>query len=115
MDPARTLHRAAARFCRPGWGGMRAALAGVRRRRGDRQPGSGLAFPPRIGGIRLGVPDLYRTTTGALAECEVAHALSFADATTAMLLHVQAHAAGLERPLDSLTVSMTEQVGWLPL
>jgi hypothetical protein len=62
------------------------------------------AFPLRVGGIRLGVLDLYRTTTGALAEAELAHALTFADAATAVLLHLQAHAAGLEPPLDSLTV-----------
>jgi hypothetical protein len=62
------------------------------------------AFPLRVGGIRLGVLDLYRTTTGALSEDELASALAFADAATAVLLHLQAHASGWEAPLDSLTV-----------
>jgi len=62
------------------------------------------AFPLRVGGIRLGVLDLYRTTTGALTEDDLTSALSFADAATAVLLHLQAHAAGLEPPLGSLTV-----------
>jgi hypothetical protein len=62
------------------------------------------AFPLRVGGIRLGVLDLYRTTTGALSEDELACSLSFADAATAVLLHLQARAAGLDPPLDSLTV-----------
>jgi hypothetical protein len=62
------------------------------------------AFPLRVGGIRLGVLDLYRTTTGALAEDELVRALSFADAATAVLLHLQDHAAGLGPPLGSLSV-----------
>jgi GAF domain-containing protein len=62
------------------------------------------AFPLRVGGIRLGVLDLYRTTTGVLAGDELGHALSFADAATAVLLLLQARAAGLDPPLDSLTV-----------
>jgi hypothetical protein len=66
--------------------------------------GAVFAFPLRVGGIRLGVLDLYRTTTGALTEDELACALSFADAATAVLLHLQSHAAGLEPPLGSLTV-----------
>src|SRR4051794_20746233 len=62
------------------------------------------AFPLRVGGIRLGVLDLYRTTAGALSEEELASALAFADAATAVLLHLQAGAAGLDPPLDSLAV-----------
>jgi hypothetical protein len=62
------------------------------------------ALPLRVGGIRLGVLDLYRTTTGALSDEELAHALSYADAATAVLLHLQAAAVGLDPPLDSLTV-----------
>src|SRR6478609_9860521 len=35
------------------------------------------AFPLQIGGIRLGVLDLYRNTTGGLSHSELADALSF--------------------------------------
>jgi GAF domain-containing protein len=62
------------------------------------------AFPLRVGGIRLGVLDLYRTSVGALSDDELASALAFADAATAVLLHLQAGAAGLHPPLDALTV-----------
>ena len=62
------------------------------------------AFPLRVGGIRLGVLDLHRTTTGALAQDDLASALSFADAATAVLLHLQADAAGMQPPLGSLAV-----------
>jgi hypothetical protein len=62
------------------------------------------AFPLRVGGIRLGVLDLYRTSVGALSDDELVSALAFADAATAVLLHLQAGAAGLDPPLDSLTV-----------
>ncbi|MEU2348534.1 GAF and ANTAR domain-containing protein [Modestobacter sp. NPDC049651] len=62
------------------------------------------AFPLRVGGIRLGVLDLYRTTAGVLAADELGLALSFADAATAVLLHLQARAAGRGPPLGSLAV-----------
>jgi hypothetical protein len=62
------------------------------------------AFPLRVGGIRVGVLDLYRTTAGILSDDDLADALCFADAATAMLLHLQAQDAGLVPPLDSLTV-----------
>lgn len=48
------------------------------------------AFPLRVGGIRLGVLDLYRDRPGSLSEAELTEALSFADAATAILLHLQA-------------------------
>lgn len=48
------------------------------------------AFPLRVGGIRLGVLDLYRDQPGTLSEVELSEALSFADAATAILLHLQA-------------------------
>ncbi len=51
------------------------------------------AFPLQVGRIRLGVLDLYRDFPGDLSETELADALSFADAATAVLLHVQAHPA----------------------
>lgn len=62
------------------------------------------AFPLRVGGIRLGVLDLYRTSVGALSGDELTSALAFADAATAVLLHLQASAAGLAPPLDALIV-----------
>jgi GAF domain-containing protein len=62
------------------------------------------ALPLRVGGIRLGVLDLYRTTTGVLSQESLADALCFADAATALLLDLQARAAGWDFPADSLTV-----------
>ncbi len=47
------------------------------------------AFPLRVGGIRLGVLDLYRDEAGELTDAELVEALSFADAATALLLHLQ--------------------------
>lgn len=49
------------------------------------------AFPLRVGGIRVGVLDLYRDVPGTLSEVELSEALSFADAATAILLHLQVH------------------------
>lgn len=51
------------------------------------------ALPLRVGGIRLGVLDLYRDRAGALNDDELASALDFADAAAAILLHLQALAA----------------------
>jgi GAF domain-containing protein len=51
------------------------------------------AFPLRVGGIRLGVLDLYRDRPGGLSDTDLAEALSFADAATAVLLDLQAHGA----------------------
>src|SRR5688500_10024764 len=62
------------------------------------------AFPLRVGAIRLGVLDLYRTTVGLLTDRELAGALCFADAATTLLLHLQARAAGWDPPEDSLVV-----------
>jgi len=62
------------------------------------------AFPLRVGGIRVGVLDLYRTTAGVLSAEELADALSFADAATALLLHLQGRAAGWDLPAASLTM-----------
>lgn len=47
------------------------------------------ALPLRVGSIRLGVLDLYRDAPGALSAANLAEALSFADAATAVLLHLQ--------------------------
>src|SRR3954468_9369166 len=63
------------------------------------------AFPLQVGGIRLGVLDLYRDTTGELSGEELADALSFADAATELLLDLQAqdtsHGIG---PMHALAV-----------
>lgn len=47
------------------------------------------AFPLRVGAIRLGVLDLYRDVPGLLTEEQLTEALSFADAATSILLHLQ--------------------------
>jgi GAF domain-containing protein len=49
------------------------------------------ALPLRVGGIRLGVLDLYRDKSGDLTDGELADALSFADAATSVLLSLQAY------------------------
>lgn len=47
------------------------------------------ALPLSVGGVRVGVLDLYRDTAGVLPRAELAEALSFADAATAVLLGLQ--------------------------
>jgi len=47
------------------------------------------ALPMRVGGIRLGVLDLYRDEPGDLDQKSLADALHFADAGTVLLLHLQ--------------------------
>ena len=51
--------------------------------------GAIFAFPLRVGGIRLGVLDLYRDTVGELTRTDLAAALTFTDAATAVVLHLQ--------------------------
>jgi hypothetical protein len=46
------------------------------------------AFPLQVGGIRVGVLDLYRDTAGTLQNAELAEALAFADAAVTLLLHL---------------------------
>ncbi len=53
--------------------------------------GAVFALPLRVGAIRLGVLDLYRDAVGRLSADELADALSYADAATAILLHLHAH------------------------
>ena len=50
------------------------------------------AFPLRVGAIRVGVLDLYRDTPGLLNALDLAEALAFANAATAVVLHLQDHA-----------------------
>lgn len=54
------------------------------------------ALPLQVGAIRLGVLDLYRDAPGALAEDALNEALAFADAGTAILLHLQTATDGGE-------------------
>jgi hypothetical protein len=61
------------------------------------------AFPLQVGGIRLGVLDVYRATVGALTRDELAGALAYADAATQLLLDLQARdAASGSPPLAAL-------------
>jgi hypothetical protein len=48
------------------------------------------AFPLQIGGIRVGVLDLYRDVEGPLDDGQLARSLAYADAATSILLHLQA-------------------------
>lgn len=48
------------------------------------------AFPLQVGGIRVGVLDLYRDVEGSLDDRGLAEALAFADAATSVLLGLQA-------------------------
>jgi hypothetical protein len=48
------------------------------------------AFPLRVGAIRLGVLDCYRDAPGALTRAQLTEALSYSDAATLLLLHLQA-------------------------
>ena len=53
------------------------------------------AFPLQVGGIRVGVLDLYRDVTGDLHALELAEALAFADAATSILLQLQSETDGV--------------------
>jgi hypothetical protein len=56
------------------------------------------AFPLQIGGIRVGVLDLYRDVEGPLDDGPLAQSLAFADAATAILPHLQAGNADRAQP-----------------
>lgn len=62
------------------------------------------AFPLRVGGIRVGVLDLYRDQPGTLSKPELSDALAFADAATAVLLHLQVHGPRGPSGLGSIAV-----------
>jgi GAF domain-containing protein len=62
------------------------------------------ALPLRVGGVRLGVLDLYRDRPGELGGDELADALSFADAATSVLLHLHAQADGAGAELASIPI-----------
>lgn len=62
------------------------------------------AFPLRVGGIRLGVLDVYRDQVGALTDADLTEALCFADAATAVLLHLQEQGSSHGSHLDAIPV-----------
>jgi GAF domain-containing protein len=62
------------------------------------------AFPLRVGAIRVGALDLHRDVVGVLSPGELTEALAFTDAATALMLQLQAQAAGTDLPLESLAV-----------
>ncbi len=69
------------------------------------------AFPLQVGGIRLGVLDLYRDTPGALIDGILSEALAYAEAATAVLLHLQAlshPSGGLHPQLTGFTADRAE-------
>ncbi|WP_298806346.1 GAF domain-containing protein [uncultured Pseudokineococcus sp.] len=66
------------------------------------------ALPLRVGGIRLGVLDLYRAEVGLLGPLELAEALAFADAATTVLLHLQSRAPEGGDPLAPSTVPVLD-------
>ena len=69
------------------------------------------AFPLQVGGIRLGVLDLYRDTTGGLLNGVLSEALALAEAATAVLLHLQAMGhpgAALHPALTGFTADRAE-------
>jgi len=73
--------------------------------------GAVFAFPLQVGGIRLGVLDLYRDAPGALFDGVLAEALAYAEAATAVLLHLQAlanPAGGLHPQLTGFTADRAE-------
>jgi hypothetical protein len=82
------------------------------------------AFPLQIGAIRLGMLDLYRDTAGPLDRPQLADALAFAEAATAILLHLQdetapgqqlhpqlAEAVDSRREIHQATGMITAQAG----
>jgi hypothetical protein len=69
------------------------------------------AFPLQVGGIHLGVLDLYRDTTGGLIDGILPEALAYAEAATAVLLHLQAlshPSGGLHPQLTGFTADRAE-------
>jgi len=51
------------------------------------------ALPLQVGGIRVGVLDLYRDKPGSLSDNQLAEGLAFADAATTVMLQMQAETA----------------------
>ena len=96
------------------------ALAGVHAAALDAGSSAVFAFPLRMGGIRLGVLDLYRDRAGALSDQELAEALAFADAATMLLLQLQSldpdggRSARPSFPWSRTAPRCTRPPGWSP-
>lgn len=65
------------------------------------------AFPLQVGGIRLGVLDLYRDTSGNLGDRQLTDALAFADAAVVIMLHLQNQAG----PDEGLHPQLSDPLG----
>lgn len=59
----------------------------------DRGVRAVFSFPLQVGGIRLGVLDLFRDAAGSLSNLGLAEALTFSDVATQVLLYMQDDAA----------------------
>lgn len=68
------------------------------------------ALPLQVGGIRLGVLDLYRDTSGQLREEEMVAALVYADAAVIVLLHLE----GQMEPGQGVHPDLVDAVGHRP-
>lgn len=68
------------------------------------------AFPLQVGGLQLGVLDLYRDTVGGLTLDQIADALAFAEAATVILVHLQSQMA----PGKGLHPQLADAVGSRP-
>lgn len=68
------------------------------------------AFPLQVGGIRLGVLDLYRDTAGNLEAGQLSDALVYADAAVVILLHLQNQMG----PGDGLHPQLADALGSRP-
>ena len=99
----RLADRAAGAAARPG--PHRRRCAGRRSPEARWRPASARSSRSRCGWApsALGVLDLYRDRAGSLSADELTEALSFADAATLLLLHLQARAAR-DGPLGSIPV-----------
>ncbi|MDJ0358240.1 GAF and ANTAR domain-containing protein [Paenarthrobacter sp. PH39-S1] len=69
------------------------------------------AFPLQVGGIRIGVLELYRDAEGELGSGELVEALAFSDAAVSVLLHLQSEAGpGTVHPALAAGVSDRSEV-----
>ena len=68
------------------------------------------ALPLQVGGIRVGVLDLYRDVAGDLTDRQLIEALAFADAATVVLLQLQARGGpgGVDTGLADLLEDRTD-------
>lgn len=67
-----------------------------------------ISYPLRIGGIQLGVLDLYRDQPGLLDDADLSLALHYADAAVMLVLYLQTGVEGGEEEADSSTIRRLE-------